>query len=368
MYPDNIRRRSRSPRRRSRSPKIQSPTRDPPPRVYQYPPPLRHPPPQYSGPHQELAIQQWHAYCQIHGYPPRHGPPPPHHRQAPYAPPFMPGAPIQHRHPIPHRHETRKSRSRSRKRSLSRKRSKSPKKERRYDRQSPKLRHENKERNEKIISDAREHLKLLERGDNIKIVVKRPRSKSPEHALIVRKSRKRSMSNTPEPFHKKTKRKVTSSTETYTPVDLSIKASDTAMPIDEIRKVLWEDYDPTEIYGSKFIIPVQGYFCRLCQKFYQSRVAACEKHTRSELHFKNLKKILSLSNGQEEQAKQDRVNQIQKEKIKKRWLAIQKEDEVAARKYEEGVKLPKPVYVGGTQPIKKENIKINLSKFLNADL
>lgn len=71
-------------------------------------------------------------------------------------------------------------------------------------------------------------------------------------------------------FHKNSKRKITSPTETYTPVDLSIKASDTAMPIDEIRKVLWEDYDPTEIYGSKFIVPVRGYFCRLYFENYQA--------------------------------------------------------------------------------------------------
>lgn len=138
------------------------------------------------------------------------------------------------------------------------------------------------------------------------------------------------------------------------------------MAIEDIRKVLWEDYDNEQIYGKKFIVPVRGYFCRLCQKFYQSSVSAFEKHTRSELHFKNLKRLLSLSTKEEVQEKQAKMQQIKALYAKKKWENIKKEDEVAAKRYTEGAVVFKPKYSGADVLI-KQTVKPDLSRFLSGN-
>lgn len=105
------------------------------------------------------------------------------------------------------------------------------------------------------------------------------------------------------------------------------------MSIEDIRKILWEDYDPKKIYGRQFLVPVTGYFCRLCQKFYQSSHAALEKHTRSEIHFKNLKKLLSLSTKEDFSDKKRKQRLQQTADLQKRWAMIQKEDSKNSERY-----------------------------------
>ena len=47
---------------------------------------------------------------------------------------------------------------------------------------------------------------------------------------------------------------------TYKPRDLSVDMEkDIDLPLDQIRKVLWEDYDGSTQYGKNFIVPVRGY-------------------------------------------------------------------------------------------------------------
>ena len=46
----------------------------------------------------------------------------------------------------------------------------------------------------------------------------------------------------------------------YKPRDLSVNVErDIDLPLDQIRKVLWEDYDSSTLYGQNFVIPVRGY-------------------------------------------------------------------------------------------------------------
>lgn len=98
------------------------------------------------------------------------------------------------------------------------------------------------------------------------------------------------------------------------PVDLTLSSTNSEMTIEDMRKVLWEDYDKNTNYAKSFVVPVSGFFCRLCQKFYQNPQSAYERHTKSEIHFKNAKKFLSITNDQINQFQA--AKQVQNNKVK----------------------------------------------------
>ncbi|KAM7093847.1 cip1-interacting zinc finger protein isoform 3-T5 [Molossus nigricans] len=53
----------------------------------------------------------------------------------------------------------------------------------------------------------------------------------------------------------------------------------------------WKDsetYNPNTAYGVDFMVPVMGYVCRICHKFYQSSSGAKLSHCKSLAHFENL--------------------------------------------------------------------------------
>lgn len=50
-----------------------------------------------------------------------------------------------------------------------------------------------------------------------------------------------------------------------------------------------EQYDPDTVYGSSFLVPVAGFICRLCNKFYNFESSAPHTHCKSLKHFENLK-------------------------------------------------------------------------------
>ncbi|XP_029025333.1 cdkn1a interacting zinc finger protein 1a [Betta splendens] len=50
-----------------------------------------------------------------------------------------------------------------------------------------------------------------------------------------------------------------------------------------------EKYDPDTAYGSSFFVPVAGFICRLCNKFYHFESSALHTHCKSRKHFDNLK-------------------------------------------------------------------------------
>ncbi|XP_070845132.1 cdkn1a interacting zinc finger protein 1a isoform X2 [Chaetodon trifascialis] len=55
-----------------------------------------------------------------------------------------------------------------------------------------------------------------------------------------------------------------------------------------------EQYDPDTVYGSSFFVPVAGFICRLCNKFYHFESSALHTHCKSLKHFENLKRCREL--------------------------------------------------------------------------
>nr|KAF6433108.1 CDKN1A interacting zinc finger protein 1 [Molossus molossus] len=61
----------------------------------------------------------------------------------------------------------------------------------------------------------------------------------------------------------------------------------------------WKDsetYNPNTAYGVDFMVPVMGYVCRICHKFYQSSSGAKLSHCKSLAHFENLQKYKKAKN------------------------------------------------------------------------
>lgn len=61
----------------------------------------------------------------------------------------------------------------------------------------------------------------------------------------------------------------------------SVEAADT-------QEVDREEYDPHTIYGSSFVLPVSGFLCRLCNKFFYRETTARHTHCRTHTHYLNL--------------------------------------------------------------------------------
>ncbi|KAM9841055.1 cdkn1a interacting zinc finger protein 1a [Aulostomus maculatus] len=55
-----------------------------------------------------------------------------------------------------------------------------------------------------------------------------------------------------------------------------------------------EQYDPDIVYGSSFFVPVAGFICRICNKFYHFESSTLHAHCKSLKHFENLKRHKAL--------------------------------------------------------------------------
>ncbi|XP_034027277.1 cdkn1a interacting zinc finger protein 1b [Thalassophryne amazonica] len=49
-----------------------------------------------------------------------------------------------------------------------------------------------------------------------------------------------------------------------------------------------DEYDPNRMYGSSFVVPVSGFLCQLCHKFFHKETTARHTHCRTHTHFINL--------------------------------------------------------------------------------
>ncbi|XP_043842420.1 cip1-interacting zinc finger protein isoform X8 [Dromiciops gliroides] len=57
-----------------------------------------------------------------------------------------------------------------------------------------------------------------------------------------------------------------------------------------------EEYSPDKMYGLDFLVPVVGYLCRLCHKFYHSSSGARLAHCKSLMHFENVQRYRAARN------------------------------------------------------------------------
>ncbi|XP_047674305.1 cdkn1a interacting zinc finger protein 1b isoform X3 [Tachysurus fulvidraco] len=57
-----------------------------------------------------------------------------------------------------------------------------------------------------------------------------------------------------------------------------------------------KEYDPDTQYGTSFVIPVAGFLCKLCHKFYHFESRARETHCKSLTHYQNLQKYKVMLN------------------------------------------------------------------------
>ncbi|NXG74853.1 CIZ1 protein, partial [Baryphthengus martii] len=75
-----------------------------------------------------------------------------------------------------------------------------------------------------------------------------------------------------------------------------IENEDSAAEQTGLKEVSLEDYEgsekycPDTAYGLDFLVPVAGYLCRLCHKFYHSDSAARLAHCKSLMHFENFQR------------------------------------------------------------------------------
>ncbi|XP_019937789.2 cdkn1a interacting zinc finger protein 1a [Paralichthys olivaceus] len=84
--------------------------------------------------------------------------------------------------------------------------------------------------------------------------------------------------------------------------DLSEKQDGWSSPKEVTLKNMASDeqYDPDTVYGSSFFVPVAGFICRLCNKFYHFESSALHTHCKSLTHFENLKRSRTLLSQKDE--------------------------------------------------------------------
>ncbi|XP_026211044.1 cdkn1a interacting zinc finger protein 1a [Anabas testudineus] len=77
-----------------------------------------------------------------------------------------------------------------------------------------------------------------------------------------------------------------------------------------------EKYDPDTVYGSSFFVPVAGFICRLCNKFYHFESSALHTHCKSQKHFDNLKACRLLLSQKEEAVESSRESLLAEESLR----------------------------------------------------
>ncbi|VDI14871.1 Hypothetical predicted protein [Mytilus galloprovincialis] len=107
------------------------------------------------------------------------------------------------------------------------------------------------------------------------------------------------------------------------------------------------DYDPTKAVGQKYVVPVSGYFCKLCHKFYTTEASAKTNHCQSKQHYDKfnavmMDKLITKALAKEEEEEKRTEDASPKEE--------KKEDET---KVMEGIVSTEPV---NGKSVEKENV------------
>lgn len=102
------------------------------------------------------------------------------------------------------------------------------------------------------------------------------------------------------------------------------------------------DYDPNVSFGKNYVIPVSGYFCKLCHKFYTTETTAKLIHCKSKQHYdkfhdvmmnKLMAKVLCKTEDKEQQKE---IEKRRKEKDKNSESEISVKDEKEKVEDDEG--------------------------------
>ncbi|XP_060600165.1 trichohyalin-like isoform X2 [Ruditapes philippinarum] len=79
------------------------------------------------------------------------------------------------------------------------------------------------------------------------------------------------------------------------PTEKPVKAKPEVPTLSKIEEDIEipDTYDPNLALGQRYVVPVSGFFCKLCHKFYNNEAAAKVAHCQSETHFERLKKAVA---------------------------------------------------------------------------
>ena len=128
---------------------------------------------------------------------------------------------------------------------------------------------------------------------------------------------------------------------------------DIYMETDDVKKETGQDddyvipdYDPNVSFGKNYVIPVSGYFCKLCHKFYSTETAAKSTHCRSKQHYdkfhdvmmnKLMAKVLGKTEENKETQKEIERGGNEKDKNSESDISVKVEnEEVEKKKNDEG--------------------------------
>lgn len=79
---------------------------------------------------------------------------------------------------------------------------------------------------------------------------------------------------------------------TSTPTISSMPLNELVTPVRPMQENLPGDYDPSAAVGLTYIVPLTGFFCKLCHKFYHNESSARVLHCQSVSHFEQYQKTL----------------------------------------------------------------------------
>lgn len=91
------------------------------------------------------------------------------------------------------------------------------------------------------------------------------------------------------------------------------------------------DYDPTKAVGQKYVVPVSGYFCKLCHKFYTTETSAKTNHCQSKQHYDKfnavmMDKLITKALAKEEEEEKQTEDASPTEEKKKEETKVKKEN------------------------------------------
>ncbi|KAF6717326.1 Cip1-interacting zinc finger protein [Oryzias melastigma] len=73
----------------------------------------------------------------------------------------------------------------------------------------------------------------------------------------------------------------------------------------QMEEVNGQEHDPHVEYGGAFVVPVCGFVCRLCKKFFYGEAEARHSHCRTHTHFQNLQQHRAQTGNRDKEEKEE---------------------------------------------------------------